>query len=73
VACIQVQHAFNPARVVVGGGVSQAGPLLIDRVIAHYRDLRWHLMADFPEITLASLGTDAGVIGAAALVIDRAR
>lgn len=73
VACILIQHAFNPARVVFGGGMSQAGPLLIDRIVGHFCDMRWQLMDDYPRITLSALGTDAGVVGAAALVLNRAR
>ncbi|MCH7702972.1 MAG: ROK family protein [Planctomycetes bacterium] len=72
VACVLIQHAFNPARVVFGGGMSQAGPLLIDRIVGHFNDMRWHLMDDFPRITLSALGTDAGVVGAAALVLRQA-
>lgn len=71
VACILIQHAFNPARVVFGGGMSQAGSLLIDRIVGQFNDMRWHLMDDYPRITLSSLGTDAGVVGAAALVLGR--
>ncbi len=73
VACILIQHSFNPARVVFGGGMSQAGSLLIDRIIGHFNDMRWHLMDDYPQITLSALGTDAGVVGAAALVLTQGR
>ena len=72
VACILIQHSFNPARVVFGGGMSQAGSLLIDRIVGHFCDMRWNLMNDYPRITLSALGTDAGVVGAAALVLSRA-
>jgi glucokinase len=60
--------AFDPPLVVVGGGVSAAGDLLLDRarasmaeslVGAGYRDL--------PELTGAELGPLAGVIGIADL------
>lgn len=70
-ACVIVQHTLNPARVVFGGGMSQAGSLLIDRITTHFNDMRWHLMDDFPKISLAELGGDAGVIGAATLLLGR--
>jgi len=67
IACIGIQHAFNPARIVLGGGLSNAGAFLIDRVTDHVTRQRWKLHDDLPTITLAELGYDAGVIGAAGL------
>ena len=67
VACITIQHAYNPARVVLGGGMAQAGDFLLDRVTDHVAKQRWSLHDDLPAITLAKLGYDAGVIGAAGL------
>jgi glucokinase len=49
----------------MAGGMSKAGPFLIEHVQAHFERLRWHLHNDFPEIRTAILGDDAGVIGAA--------
>ncbi|MGB2987345.1 MAG: ROK family protein, partial [Phycisphaerae bacterium] len=67
VACINIQHTFNPARVVLGGGMSKAGVFLLDRVDEHAHRQTWSLHKDLPAITLAELGYDAGVIGAAGL------
>lgn len=67
IACINVQHAFNPARIVLGGGMSEAGDLLLDGVKAHVERQKWSLHDDLPTIALASLGYDAGIIGAAGL------
>jgi len=69
VACINIQHAFNPARVVLGGGMSEAGAFLSDRVNDHLRRQRWSLHDDVPAVVLSRLGPEAGVIGAAALVL----
>ena len=68
IACINIQHAYNPARVVLGGGMSEAGSFLLDRVTAHVSNQRWSLHDDLPEVSLARLGYDAGVIGAAGLL-----
>ncbi|MCO6436103.1 MAG: ROK family protein [Phycisphaerae bacterium] len=68
VAVINIQHGYNPARVVLGGGLSRAGDFLVNGVRKHLQDQRWRLFDDVPEIALAKLGYDAGVIGAAALV-----
>ena len=69
VACINIQHAFNPACIVLGGGMSQAGAFLMDRVTDHFTRLQWSLHTDYPRIVPAQLGSDAGVIGAAGLVL----
>jgi glucokinase len=66
-ACVNIQHAFNPARVVLGGGMALAGAFLADPVREELRRLRWTLHDDLPEIILAELGSEAGVIGAAGL------
>lgn len=71
IACVNIQHAFNPARIVLGGGLSQAGSYLVDRVLEHARRQTWSLHADLPSIALAELGYDAGVIGAAGLAWQR--
>jgi glucokinase len=69
VACVNIQHAFNPAKIVLGGGMSLAGHMLLDRVRRFFREQAWSLHTDAPEIVLAQLGPDAGVIGAAMLAM----
>jgi glucokinase len=67
IAAINIQHAFNPARVVLSGGMSGAGAFLLDPINEHLGRQRWKLHEDLPEIRLSDLGPDAGLIGAAAL------
>ncbi len=69
VACITIQHAFNPKRIVLGGGMSEAGSFLIDRVTHHLHRQRWTLHEDLPAIVPARLGRNAGAIGAAGLAL----
>jgi glucokinase len=55
--------------VAIGGGVAQAGALLFDPLYAAYAE---HARLDFTrdlQIVPAALGQDAGLIGAAALVL----
>ncbi len=73
VACVNVQHAYNPARIVLGGGLSRAGDLLLDGVREHFARQKWSLHDDLPTIELAALGYDAGLIGAAGLGWHRHR
>ncbi len=65
IACVNLQHTFNPQRILLGGGVAGARATLLDRVIACFRENTWTLAADAPEIILAQLGNDAGATGAA--------
>lgn len=59
---------FNPTIVILGGGVSLTGELLLDPVQKTVREsvLSSHYLEDL-EITQAALGDDAGLYGALAL------
>jgi predicted NBD/HSP70 family sugar kinase len=62
--------AFNPARVVVGGGITARGPAFLAELrAATARRLRpdFHRMCD---LQLASAGNHAGLLGAARLWLD---
>lgn len=67
IACINIQHMLNPDMVVFGGGMIAAGDALLGPIKSHFERLRWSLADDHPEIAMATLGADAGIIGAAAL------
>jgi glucokinase len=73
IACITIQHAYNPAMVALGGGMSEAGDFLLEPVRRHLRAQRWNLHDDVPQVVLSKLGLDAGVIGAAGLVHGKPR
>lgn len=70
IACCNIQHAMNPRRILLGGGMSESGGFLLDPVRERFAKLRWNLHSDYPEIALAKLGNDAGMIGAATLAMD---
>jgi len=60
---------LDPGVIVLGGGFSQAGSVLLDPVTRYLREaLVWR---DAPEVVLSSLGGDAGRIGAALLAFAR--
>jgi glucokinase len=67
VGCVNIQHAFNPQMLVLAGGMTKAGDFLLSRVREHFERMHWQLHNDAPEITISTLGNDAGVIGAAGL------
>jgi glucokinase len=68
---VSIIHAFNPQRVVLGGGVTGAGDLLFEpvrRVVAE-RAMPW--LAEPVRIVPAELGEMAGVLGAVAVALER--
>lgn len=58
----------DPEAIVIGGGVSKAGQPLIDCIEKHYKKYAFSLCKDTP-ITIATLGNDAGIYGAAKMVL----
>ena len=63
IACV-----VNPEVIVIGGGVSKAGQILIDTIKKHYQETSFKACRD-TRFVLASLGNDAGIYGAAALIV----
>ncbi len=66
VACSSLANIFQPDAIVVGGGVIAAGDLLLDPARREVRERALNPMNQTP-ILEATLGNDAGMIGAAAL------
>ena len=62
-------NAFNPARVLVGGGVSEAGDAFVARIAAVVREWAIEAAREGLEIRRARLGNKAGWLGAAALAL----
>lgn len=67
---VNLQHVLNPQLVVLAGGLINAGDKLLKPVQAHFNRLSWTIAPDHPQISLATLGTDAGTIGAAMLAMQ---
>ncbi len=59
----------NPEAVVIGGGVSKAGQVLLDGVKPYFERYVFHAAAHI-RFALATLGNDAGAYGAFKLVLD---
>jgi glucokinase len=69
-----VAAILDPELIVVGGGVSDAGALLIDPAVAAFRrQLTGRGHRPEARFALASLGNDAGMIGAADLAAQSSR
>ena len=68
-ALAQAALIVDPEIFVIGGGVSRAGQFLIDRVQKYYE--KFTAISPYKaKIGLATLGNDAGIFGAARLILD---
>ena len=65
-----IANILNPSTIVLGGGVSQAGDFLVDRVRKVVEEFTFPTIRPITKIKIAELGNDAGMIGAASLVIN---
>ena len=68
--CINMLHTTDPSRIVFAGGMIAAGDVLLNRIQAYFAEQIWTLKKETVQIVFASLGEDAGIIGAAALARD---
>jgi glucokinase len=68
IALVGVVNLLNLDAVVIGGGVSNAGSILLDRVKETVKLKAMSVQAKRVKIFKAKLGNDAGLIGAAILV-----
>lgn len=59
----------NPEIFVIGGGVSKAGEVLFEYIEPCYRKYVFHGSRE-AKFALAKLGNDAGIFGAAKLILD---
>ena len=68
-ALAQIALTVDPEIFVIGGGVSKAGQFLIDLIDKHYAEYMV-ISQNRAVIGLATLGNDAGIYGAARLILD---
>ena len=65
-ACIAV--TVNPEAFVIGGGVSRAGEVLFEYIRPHFNNFTFSGCREV-QFKLATLGNDAGIYGAAKLIV----
>lgn len=58
----------DPETIVIGGGVSKAGQPLVDCIASYYKKYAFSACRETP-IVIANLGNDAGIYGAAKMVL----
>ena len=56
----------DPEKIIIGGGVSKAGSILIETIRKHYQAYAFSAVRE-TEFVLAELGNDAGIVGSAYL------
>lgn len=64
-----VAAVANPEVFVIGGGVSKAGDILFDYIRPAYEKYAFHGCRN-AQFALATLGNDAGIFGAAGLILN---
>jgi glucokinase len=69
---VNLIHILEPQAILLGGGVSQAGDLLLDPIRKTISDYVMSEVYNAVEVRLASLGEDVGLYGAIALVLEEA-
>ena len=67
-AMASIATVVNPQAFIIGGGVSKAGQYLIDAIADVYVKYAFPACRE-AKIALAELGNDAGIYGAAALIV----
>lgn len=65
----QIACVVNPQVFVIGGGMSKAGALLIEKVQGYYQQYAFHAARD-TYFKLADLGNDAGIYGGVRMILD---
>lgn len=68
-AAASIAAVTNPQVIVIGGGVSKAGKFLLDKIEEVFMEKAFHATKN-AKFALATLGNDAGMYGAAALILD---
>lgn len=67
ILCVSLLHVTGPRRIVFAGGMIAAGDLLLSRIRYYFDQYIWPLKPESLEICFATLGEQAGMVGAAAM------
>ena len=65
-----VANILNPSTIILGGGVSKAGSFLAEKVSKAIEEFTFPTIRKVTKIKIAQLENDAGMIGAASLVLN---
>jgi glucokinase len=68
VGLVDIIHIFNPEIIILGGGVSHMGDLLLEPALHIVATRTMRVPRETVRIVPAKLGNDVGLIGAGALI-----
>lgn len=68
VGLVNIIHIFNPEKIVLGGGVTQTGPLLLEPALRVVHERAMRAPRETVRIELARAGPDVGLVGAGSLL-----
>jgi glucokinase len=68
VGLVNIIHIFNPEKIVLGGGVTQMGSLLLEPTLRVVHERAMQAPRDAVRVELAQAGHNVGLVGAGALL-----
>ncbi|GAC1381332.1 MAG: ROK family protein [Ktedonobacteraceae bacterium] len=68
VGLVNIIHCFNPEMIILGGGVTQMGPMLMEPVLRIVQERAMKVPRNAVRIVQAQLGINVGLVGAGALI-----
>lgn len=63
-----VVNLLNPEKIIIGGGVADAGDILLEPIVNAIKDRAMPIQAEAVQVVPAKLANTAGVIGASLLI-----
>ena len=71
IALYNIFQALNPPLIAPGGGLLSWGEIYLSQIRKTFYDLAQDMMYDPIEIRVSEIGPDAGVVGAASLILEQ--
>src|SRR5579872_2126448 len=68
IGLVNIIHLFNPDVIILGGGVTQMGPMLMEPALHVVQERAMRVPREAAHIVLAQLGHNVGLVGAGALI-----
>ena len=69
-ACASLVNVFNPCRLILGGGITEAMPEIIDMIDRGVKEVSLKAATKSLEVVRAKLGKELGVLGSATVIFN---
>ena len=73
IGLVNLVNIFNPGMIIIGGGLSRMGDILLEPAIQVVKDKAFRVLSGAVRIVPSRLGDDAAVLGGAAFVLAGGR